>query len=349
MSSGWRQRAGIILLSVSAWAGPGLGQLARASEGQAVAKAAQAIATGAQETRGAPPPRLASATAERQISQPNLAAGPQPGPAPALDADVVAEREAQAARRLSEKLAAMRQRSSAPRPAVPDITLAARGLATDASFLAPAPRPALPSGPRLAMEPGTGAPAPGLREPEAPAADVGLQPRRLQDTEVTVLLWLAPGSYGIRRGHPSADPILCVADGCYISRGADRPARFLPGRRALGFLNTWGDRAGACRAALGCVFRAVDLGGLPGYLQPVDLHILKHDRRRGQRVGADSSCRLASGRLICRHGVATEDYALWVVPEPLAAAAGPVVLQRALTEGFGDPRAAAELGGPYGR
>jgi hypothetical protein len=266
MVSEWRRRVGIVLLVVAAWAGPGLGQPARGSEGQAL-----------------------------------------------------------------------------------EITLAAPGVGTDAGFVAPAPGPALPSGPRLAMEPGTGAPAPGLRETEPPAAEAGVGAGRLQDTEVTVLLWLAPGTYGIRRGQRTADPILCVADGCYVSRGADQPARFLPGRRALGFRNTWGDRAGACRAALGCVFRAVDLGRLPGYLQPVDLHILKHDRRRGQQVGADSSCRLAAGRLACRHGLATEDYGLWVVPESLAAAAGPVVLQRALAEGFGDPGPAAELGSPYGR
>jgi hypothetical protein len=304
---------------------------------------------GAEERGDGAPPRLASATTPREISQPNPIAEPRPGPAAALDADAVAEREAQAARRLSEKLAVMHQRSGAPGPAGPELALTVRGLGTDADFLASVPRPALPLGPRLAMEPGTGAPAPGVREPEPPLAGDGAGPRRLQDTEVTVLLWLAPGTYGIRRGRPTADPILCVADGCYVSRGADAPARFLPGRRALGIINTWGDRAGACRQALGCVFRAVDLGRLPGYLQPVDLHILKHDRRRGQRVGADSSCRLVSGRLMCRHGLATEDYALWVVPEALAAAAGPVVLERALAEGFGDPRAAAELGGPYAR
>jgi hypothetical protein len=345
--SGWR--AGIVLLVVSAWAGPGLAQPARGSEGQALAKAAQAMGMRAPETSGAPQPRLASATAEREISQPTLAAEPRPGPAAALDAAAAAEREAQAARHLAEKLAAIRQRRDAPRPAIPDIAFSGRGLGTDASLLAPAPRPQLPSGPRLAMEPGTARPPPATREPYAAEEAVEVEARRLQDTEVTVLLWLAPGTYGIRRHHPTADPILCVADGCYVSRGADRPARFLPGRRALGFLNTWGQRAGACRGALGCVFRAVDLGRLPGYLQPVDLHVLKHDRRRGQRVGADSSCQLASGRLLCRQGLATEDYALWVVPEPLAAAAGPGVLQRALAEGFGDPRAAAELGGPYGR
>jgi hypothetical protein len=259
MSLGWGRRAGIVLLAVLVWTGPGLAEPETRSEGQALAKAAM-------------------------------------------------------------------------------------GHGAEA---APAPRPAPPSGLRMALEPG--AEAPGMREPEPPAAEDGLGPRRLQDTEVTVLLWLAPGTYGIRRGRRTADPIVCVADGCYVSRGAEQPARFLPGRRALGIRNTWGNRAGACRHALGCVFRAVDLGRLPGYLQPVDLHILKHDRRRGQRVGADSSCRLASGRLLCRHGLATENYALWVVPEPLAVAAGPLVLQRALAEGFGDPEAAAELEGPYGR
>ena len=202
------------------------------------------------------------------------------------------------------------------------------------------------------MEPGWDAPraetpAPGRGEVEPPAADEP-RSRRLQDTEVTVLLWLAPGSYGIRRGYRTADPILCVADGCYVSRGAERPARFLPGRRALGFINTWGERAGACRDTLACVFRAIDLGRLPGYLQPVDLHVLKHDRRRGQPVGADSSCRLDVGRLSCQHALATEDYAVWVVPEPLAVAAGSVALQRALADGAG-ALDTAEFARPWGR
>jgi len=173
-----------------------------------------------------------------------------------------------------------------------------------------------------------------------PVADVGLPGNenggaRLQDTRITVLLWLAPGRYGIRRHSETADPVLCLPDGCYVSEGAERPARFLPGRRALGFANTWGERAGACRGSLACVFRDVDLGRLPGYLQPVDLHILRHDRRRGQLVGSDSACALGDGRLICQSGLALEDYAVWIVPEGLAAAAGPPALQRALAEGPG--------------
>src|SRR5262249_20022569 len=190
-------------------------------------------------------------------------------------------------------------------------------------------------GPATAMEPADEGRAPRAA-PVArwPRADGAPRPRRLQDTRVTVLLWMAPGSYGIRRGHPTADPILCLPDGCYVSRGPELAARFFPGRRALGVANTWGGRAGACRNELACVFRDIDLGRLPGYLQPVDLHILKHDRRRGQQIVTDSSCRLERGRLICDDGIVLADYGLWIVPESLAAAAGPDVLWRALTEGL---------------
>ena len=195
------------------------------------------------------------------------------------------------------------------------------------------------------MEPGDGVPD-GARREAAPVERwprreaVPALPRRLQDTRVTVLLWMAPGGYGIRRGHPTADPILCLPDGCYVSRGPERSARFFPGGRALGFANTWGGRAGACRNELACVFRGIDLGRLPGYLQPVDLHILKHDRRRGQQVVTDSGCRLEGERLVCEDGLIMADYALWIVPENLAMAAGPAALWRALAEGLEHPRAA---------
>ena len=208
-----------------------------------------------------------------------------------------------------------------------------------------APSSTAGAGLKLAMEPGgtvpdapphAGAPVERWSRPEAGPS----LPRRLQDTRITVLLWMAPGSYGIRRGHATADPILCLPDGCYVSRGPELAARFFPGRRALGFLNTWGGRAGACRGELACVFRDIDLGGLPGYLQPVDLHILKHDRRRGQQIVTDSSCRLERGRLVCDDGLMLADYGLWIMPESLAAAAGPDALWRALAEGLERLRAA---------
>ena len=137
-----------------------------------------------------------------------------------------------------------------------------------------------------------------------------------------------------------ADPILCTREGCYVSAGAERSAVFLPGRKALGFGNTWGARAGACRNTLGCVFRGIELGTLPGFLQPVDLHILKHDRRVGHAVLADSDCRTEAGRLYCRHGIDADDYTMWIIPEGLAETAGPTALQRALTDGLNAPRSA---------
>lgn len=150
---------------------------------------------------------------------------------------------------------------------------------------------------------------------------------------------MAPGTYGIRRGANIADPVLCTNDGCYVSIGADRAAIFMPRRKALGVGNTLGGRAGACRQSLACVFRDVALE-YPAVLQPVDLHILKHDRRRPQRILADSDCRLAAGRLTCSRGVYAEDYVLWIVPERLADAAGPETLERALRDGLSASRSA---------
>jgi hypothetical protein len=175
----------------------------------------------------------------------------------------------------------------------------------------------------------------------APPVKTGQPSVGVDLNRVTVLLVMAPGSYGIRRGGAQvADPVLCLRDGCYISAGADRPATFLPGRRALGLRNTWGARAGACRNALGCVFRGVELGTLPAFLQPVDLHIFKHDVRAGFAVLADSDCAIAAGRLTCRHGIDAETYTLWIVPERLAQTLGPAALERALSEGLNGPRSA---------
>ena len=157
--------------------------------------------------------------------------------------------------------------------------------------------------------------------------------------QVTVLVVMAPGTYGIRRGARTADPILCAAEGCYVSAGPERGSIFLRGRKALGFGNTFGRRAGACRQRLGCVFRGVSFD-YPGVLQPVDLHILKHDRRRPQQIVADSHCRIAGGHLVCHRPIHGDDYIMWVVPERLADRAGPELLERALRTGLSPVRSA---------
>ena len=196
-------------------------------------------------------------------------------------------------------------------------------------------------GPRVAaaeMDSKTAAEMPAAQLPAKPTTRA---PARLSETQVTVLIILEPGSYGIRRRGPRvADPILCMPDGCYVSTGADQPAVFMSGRRALRFGNTLGARAGACRSSLGCVFRDVELGSLPGYLQPVDLHILRHDRREVHTVLTDSGCRAELGHLVCTHGVQAQDYTMWILPESLARAAGPAALERAVADGLTGRRSA---------
>ncbi len=156
----------------------------------------------------------------------------------------------------------------------------------------------------------------------------------LRGNKVTVLLVMAPGSKGIRRFEKSADPIICSTLGCYVSSGSATPARLMPYSRATGFVNTWGERAGACRHSLSCVFRDIDLGDRSASLQPIDLKVVKHDRRQLQTVRADQTCRVTAGRLSCGQPVQAEDYVLWVVPEHVAELAGPDTLARAVQDGL---------------
>lgn len=204
--------------------------------------------------------------------------------------------------------------------------------------IAAAPQPSVPPAP-------TPAPGPGDQIAPTPPAFPGRSALGgAPDGRVTVLLIMVPGTYGIRRGATVADPILCAMDGCYVSGGPGSPAWFLRGRKALGVGNTLGGRAGACRHSLGCVFRAVDLA-LPEALQPVDLHILKHDRKRPQVITSDSDCQLAAGRISCNRAFRAEDYTLWILPEWLAASAGPEELDRAVREGVA-PARSADAGPP---
>ncbi|MET0569404.1 MAG: hypothetical protein ABWZ74_10035 [Hyphomicrobiaceae bacterium] len=155
-----------------------------------------------------------------------------------------------------------------------------------------------------------------------------------REREVTVLLLMQPGNRGIRHNNKSADPVLCGYYDCYVSNGPDSAASLLPARKALGFFRTWGQRAGACNNSLGCVFRGVDLEILDGVLMPVDMRVVRHDRREPQDVVTASECRLERGYLACRKGIRSDDYDMWVVPESLAARAGPAALMQALQEGL---------------
>ncbi len=106
-------------------------------------------------------------------------------------------------------------------------------------------------------------------------------------------------------------------------------------RSALGVGNTLGKRAGACSHSLTCVLRDVDLGAYPRVLRPIDLRVLHHDRRDPAQVKGDSDCAIRSGQLTCRFAVRGRDWRAWIVPEALAASAGPALLQSTLDDGLG--------------
>ncbi len=161
------------------------------------------------------------------------------------------------------------------------------------------------------------------------------------DTRYTVLLVMEPGRRGIRRFNKKADPVICFGDQCFVSTGSDKIATAMPMRRALGGGNTFGKRAGACRNMLKCVFRGVDLAQLPAVIQPVDLKILIHDRREPTKVEPDMGCRAKTGRVWCAHTIVTRSYRAWIIPEHLAAKAGPGGLAAALAGGL-VPRGARE-------
>lgn len=165
----------------------------------------------------------------------------------------------------------------------------------------------------------------------AEAAGLVLDPRA---TRVAVLLLMQPGDRGIRRNNKSADPVLCGEDECYVSNGAGHDANLLRARKALGFFRTWGQRAGACNNSLGCVFRGVDLARLDRLLMPVDMRVVRHDRREMREVAATSRCHLERGRISCADTVQSDDYVMWIVPETLAVKAGPEALERALADGL---------------
>jgi colicin import membrane protein len=154
------------------------------------------------------------------------------------------------------------------------------------------------------------------------------------EPRVTILLVMEPGKKGIRRFNKTADPVVCAGLTCFISNGAGAPASVMEMRRALGPGNTFGQRAGACRGKLSCVFRGVALTGPYPAIQPIDLKVLVHDRREPRTVSGDGSCHVLAGRISCRRTIVAPGYRAWIVPESIAQEAGPQALEAAVIRGL---------------
>lgn len=173
-------------------------------------------------------------------------------------------------------------------------------------------------------------------------------PATVTSRRATVLLVMRPGNRGIRRHNKTADPLLCTSGGCYISRGIDRPAKFKSRRRALGLRNTFGRRAGACNHRLGCIYRNVDLSQGSVAFQPVDLRMIRHDRRRRQFVSAPRYTPGSSNLRHCRVIYRAGNYEMIVIPEEVARNAGPAALQAMLDERMAVLNPRNRIGNVYG-
>ncbi len=204
---------------------------------------------------------------------------------------------------------------------------AASPTATDAPTTAGPVSPAMASAaPSVAAPIAQAAPTPSA----ATSPSITTTTTALPVGRATVILVLANGGRGLGRvGTTTADPVLCLGDTCYISQGSTRPASAMPRGVALGPGNTLGQRAGACARSLVCVYRNVELASGTASVQPVDLRLLRHDRRDVAVGSLDPSCGLASGQLVCGKPVKSPTWTAWIVPESIAVAAGPAILEAA--------------------
>ena len=146
----------------------------------------------------------------------------------------------------------------------------------------------------------------------------------------TVLLVMKPGNRGIRRWNKTADPMLCIEGNCYISSGAESSAKRISRSKGFGPAIALGTRAGACNGQLACIFRDVDLIKDHAWMQPVDLRIVRHDRREARRISNDPTCTASDGRISCARTIESDDYRAWIIPEHVARHAGPAALKAAL-------------------
>lgn len=177
-------------------------------------------------------------------------------------------------------------------------------------------------------------PEPSYALGRSPSLRSGLAEASKLFSKATVLLKLKPGNTGLRRFKKTADPVLCGRRHCYVSQGYVKAAQRAHRGATLGPFNTLGRRAGACRQNLSCAFRGIDVSEDGVLLQPIDLKIMRHDRRAYRSLKADPTCRVAAGRLHCSNAMRAKTWTAWVVPEHIALEAGEDGLKTALQDGL---------------
>lgn len=156
----------------------------------------------------------------------------------------------------------------------------------------------------------------------------------LVEKRVSILIVMDVGKKGVRSWSKTADPMLCIHQSCYLSRGPDKAAEKLSRSAAFGPGVALGKRGLACRSSPKCIFRNIDLETVEAKLQPVDLRFLRHDRREAKAIRADATCAIVEGKLSCLSPAVGEGWRAWIVPESIAQKAGGDGLEAALGEGL---------------
>ena len=292
----------------------------------AVVTVALTVGAPASSSEPSPPNRFSEAEmldAARRAASSGESRTVNIGIPPADELRVLETRREAELKRLSEKL----KRAAEARGPQPAEILTTPAWATD---VVAAPAGELDTQQRSAL----GASPTG--EPTKPSEDFGLR------GHATILMVIAPTNITRTVNGPdrAADPILCVADGCYVSNGPQAPASYHSFGQSMSLGGRIGRGAGSCNHSQACVFRNVDLGSATALVQPIDLKLMRHDRREQSEVAIDTTCRMIDDRLSCSRPVRTATYTLWVLPEHLAREIGSEKLASAVGDGLRTARSA---------
>lgn len=151
-------------------------------------------------------------------------------------------------------------------------------------------------------------------------------------TQATVLLAIETGGASSKSGDvQKLDPIICVADSCFVSGGLTSDAVKLSKADALKLKSSKEASPDACKGMVGCVFRNVGFAK-DALIQVVDLGTPSSDAVQAHVAQPDTSCKSADGALTCDNPIATADFRLWIVPEATAKSAGDQTIEDAVAD-----------------
>lgn len=230
-----------------------------------------------------------------------------------------------------------------PKPA----TAIAVQIAVPAVTVPPAPANAAPAAvPPPAVKAAEAAPAAAVpnvpakpdvkaeAKPEAKPAEAAPVATAGPASRASILLALETGGASTKSGpSQSFDPIVCLADDCFISAGLNSDAVKLSKSDALKLKTTSEASPDSCKNKVACVFRNVAIPA-GAQLQVVELGSASHDPSRTADAAPDTSCKATDGNLMCDQPIATPDFKIWVVPEETARAAGVQLIEDAVADGL---------------